>query len=169
MESRERVVGARGAQELAEGSGLLDLAHRALKKGGGLVRTERREGPIEIPGISAAFDELAQLFEQESRAIVTDDLDGHLTYCNPAFSRLTGYERESELGTTPPLPWWSPEFPRQSPEEARLAMHLYQTVILKLVREAGVFTHPGVMYPKEGWGSRRRSRFVAWPPSRESS
>ena len=40
----------------------------------------------------------------------------------------------------------------QSAREDRLAIELYKTVLRKLVREAGVFAHPGVMYPREGMG-----------------
>lgn len=117
-----------------------------------MAYTERRDPSVEIPGDSPAVGELNQLFEQTSVATVAMDLDGRVSYCNPAFSRLTGYERESVLGTTPPLPWWSPEFPMQSAREDRLAVELYKTVLRKLVREAGVFAHPGVMYPREGMG-----------------
>ncbi len=75
-----------------------------LSKGGGFVRTEHRGAPIEISGRSPVFDELAQLFEQESQPIVAGDMDGNLTYCNPGFSRLTGCERESVVAMTPPFP-----------------------------------------------------------------
>ena len=117
-----------------------------------MAYTERRDPSVEIPGDSPAVGELSPLFEQTSVATIAVDLDGRVSYCNPAFSRLTGFERESVLGTTPPLPWWSPEFPMQSAREDRLAIELYKTVLRKLVREAGVFAHPGVMYPREGMG-----------------
>ncbi len=37
------------------------------------------------------------------------DLEGRVTYVNPAFCRMVGYAAEELLGKTPPMPYWAPE------------------------------------------------------------
>ncbi len=37
------------------------------------------------------------------------DLEGRVTYVNPAFCRMVGYPAEDLLGKTPPMPYWAPE------------------------------------------------------------
>jgi two-component system sensor histidine kinase DctS len=37
------------------------------------------------------------------------DLDGRLTYVNPAFCRMTGYSADELLGHAAPMPYWDPE------------------------------------------------------------
>jgi len=37
------------------------------------------------------------------------DLDGRVTYVNPAFSRMVGLEAEDIVGRVPPMPYWAPE------------------------------------------------------------
>lgn len=37
------------------------------------------------------------------------DLEGRITYVNPAFCRMTGWTREELVGRTPPYPYWPPE------------------------------------------------------------
>jgi two-component system sensor histidine kinase DctS len=37
------------------------------------------------------------------------DLEGRVTYVNPAFCRLVGLPPEELLGKTPPMPYWAPE------------------------------------------------------------
>jgi len=34
------------------------------------------------------------------------DLDGRITYVNPAFCRMTGYEADELIGRAPPMPYW---------------------------------------------------------------
>jgi two-component system sensor histidine kinase DctS len=36
------------------------------------------------------------------------DLDGRITYVNPAFCRMVGYGAEELIGLTPPMPYWDP-------------------------------------------------------------
>ena len=37
------------------------------------------------------------------------DMQGRLTYINPAFSRMIGYPPEEIIGRLPPMPYWAPE------------------------------------------------------------
>lgn len=37
------------------------------------------------------------------------DMEGRITYVNPAFCRMCGYTAEELVGRTPPLPYWDPE------------------------------------------------------------
>ncbi len=37
------------------------------------------------------------------------DLDGKVIYVNPAFCRMTGFDSDELVGTTPPMPYWIPE------------------------------------------------------------
>ncbi|MFZ6771353.1 sensor histidine kinase [Undibacterium sp. SXout7W] len=37
------------------------------------------------------------------------DMEGRLTYVNPAFSRMVGYPAEEIIGRLPPMPYWAPE------------------------------------------------------------
>ncbi len=37
------------------------------------------------------------------------DLEGRITYVNPAFCRMVGYSAEELIGRTPPMPYWDPE------------------------------------------------------------
>jgi len=37
------------------------------------------------------------------------DLDGRITYVNPAFCRMVGWNPEELVGCVPPMPYWSPE------------------------------------------------------------
>lgn len=37
------------------------------------------------------------------------DLDGRITYVNPAFCRMTGYTAEELVGRAPPMPYWLPD------------------------------------------------------------
>lgn len=39
------------------------------------------------------------------------DLAGRITYVNPAFCRMIGYEAEELVGRAPPMPYWDPEDP----------------------------------------------------------
>lgn len=38
------------------------------------------------------------------------DLTGRVTYVNPAFCRMVGYERDELVGRTPPMPYWADEY-----------------------------------------------------------
>lgn len=37
------------------------------------------------------------------------DLEGTMTYVNPAFCRMTGFTRDELIGRKPPMPYWPPE------------------------------------------------------------
>ncbi len=37
------------------------------------------------------------------------DLDGRVTYVNPAFCRMVGWTAEDLVGTAPPMPYWAPD------------------------------------------------------------
>lgn len=37
------------------------------------------------------------------------DLEGRITYVNPAFCRMVGMPADELLGKKPPMPWWAPE------------------------------------------------------------
>ena len=37
------------------------------------------------------------------------DLDGRITYVNPAFCRMVGWSAEELVGASPPMPYWPPE------------------------------------------------------------
>lgn len=37
------------------------------------------------------------------------DMDGRLTYVNPAFCRMVGFSAEEIIGRLPPMPYWAPE------------------------------------------------------------
>ncbi len=37
------------------------------------------------------------------------DLDGRITYVNPAFCQMVGFEAEELIGQLPPMPYWDPE------------------------------------------------------------
>ncbi|MEW6163919.1 MAG: EAL domain-containing protein [Pseudomonadota bacterium] len=53
---------------------------------------------------------LSQAIEQNPHAVVITDPAGHVLYCNPAFSRMTGYTLSEIEGLTPTL-WQSGETP----------------------------------------------------------
>jgi two-component system sensor histidine kinase DctS len=44
------------------------------------------------------------------------DLEGRITYVNPAFCRMTGYEPEELIGQAPPMPYWDPADPQNMAE-----------------------------------------------------
>ncbi|MFN3987948.1 MAG: sensor histidine kinase [Rhodocyclaceae bacterium] len=37
------------------------------------------------------------------------DLEGRITYVNPAFCRMVGYAQDELIGRTPPMPYWDPD------------------------------------------------------------
>ncbi|QHE88603.1 two-component system sensor histidine kinase NtrB [Hydrogenophaga sp. BPS33] len=51
------------------------------------------------------------------------DMDGRITYVNPAFCEMVGLSAEQLVGTGPPAPWWPPELvdEYQQRQEVRLA------------------------------------------------
>ncbi|MDE2428599.1 MAG: PAS domain S-box protein [Burkholderiales bacterium] len=50
------------------------------------------------------------------------DMEGRLTYVNPAFCRMIGYPAEQIIGRVPPMPYWAPE-----------ALHEYQQRFTRLL------------------------------------
>ena len=48
-------------------------------------------------------DQLAAVIEQVAKSVVIADLDGTITYVNPAFERVTGYSRDEAIGQNPRL------------------------------------------------------------------
>jgi two-component system sensor histidine kinase DctS len=53
------------------------------------------------------------------------DLDGRVTYVNPAFSAMVGYPPQELVGKMPPMPYWAPE--AMSEYQQRLAQRLAGT------------------------------------------
>lgn len=64
----------------------------------GIIRdiTDRKERERELQMFREAV-------EQAGHAVVVTDTDGLITYVNPAFEELTGYDREEALGNTPAI------------------------------------------------------------------
>jgi PAS domain S-box-containing protein len=64
----------------------------------GVIRdiTERKERERELQMFREAV-------EQAGHAVVVTDTDGTITYVNPAFEELTGYDREDAIGNTPAM------------------------------------------------------------------
>lgn len=42
------------------------------------------------------------------------DLEGRITYVNPAFCRMVGYDADELVGRKPPMPYWDPDFEEQT-------------------------------------------------------
>ena len=71
--------------------------HRArLSQAMALENAERRKAQEERARLYAAI-------EQAAEYVLITDLDGTITYVNPAFERITGYSREEAIGATPRL------------------------------------------------------------------
>lgn len=50
------------------------------------------------------------------------DLDGRITYVNPAFCRMTGYKESELVGMLPPFPYWPEKSYRQQEETLELIL-----------------------------------------------
>ena len=53
------------------------------------------------PPVVANCSSLTAAIEQTDEAVVITDLDARILYVNPAFTRLTGYNREEAIGKNP--------------------------------------------------------------------
>lgn len=62
------------------------------------------------------------------------DLNGRITYVNPAFCRMVGYNAEELIGHAPPMPYWDPEHQRLSEE-------LHQRILAGKGPPAGIERH----------------------------
>ena len=98
--------------------------------------------------------------------VAVTDLQGRITYVNPAFCAMVGFEPQELLGHGSPAPYWPPELAGeyQKRQEIRLAgRHLppregYESVFMRkdgsrfpvLVFEAPLINHEGV---QTGWMS----------------
>lgn len=93
------------------------------------------------------------------------DLQGHITYVNPAFCQMVGYSEAELLGHSIPAPYWPPEFVSeyQQRQAIRLAGNVppregYESVFMRkdgtrfpvLIIEAPLINAPGV---QTGWMS----------------
>ena len=94
------------------------------------------------------------------------DLQGRITYVNPAFCQMVGFRAEELLGNTPPAPYWPPELADdyQRRQEVRLiGRHAppregYESIFMRkdgsrfpvLIIEAPLINHHGV---QTGWMS----------------
>ncbi len=50
------------------------------------------------------------------------DLNGRITYVNPAFCRMVGYTAAELVGRTPPMPYWDPEHAERTQELHEMIM-----------------------------------------------
>jgi PAS domain S-box-containing protein len=78
---------------------LVDLEIAAF--GGGLLVAGR--DVTERQRLAHERDRLATAVEQAAESIVVTDLEGRITYVNPAFERVTGYARSEVIGQNPRL------------------------------------------------------------------
>jgi PAS domain S-box-containing protein len=92
---------------------------RGRRKDGALVDVRIRTRPMFAPdgtvigGFAIVHDasealrdqrrlqQLAAAVEQSAESVVMTDLEGRMTYVNPAFERLTGYRRDEVIGANP--------------------------------------------------------------------
>jgi two-component system, LuxR family, sensor histidine kinase DctS len=49
------------------------------------------------------------------------DMQGHITYVNPAFCQMVGYSAEELVGTGCPAPWWPPDWSTNTSSARRCA------------------------------------------------
>jgi PAS domain S-box-containing protein len=63
--------------------------------------TERKRAEIALHEANASLARLAGAIEQTSESVVMTDVQGNITYVNPAFERVTGYSREEVIGGNP--------------------------------------------------------------------
>ncbi len=65
--------------------------------------TERNSARQELRASEQAVQRLLRAVEQTEEIIFTTDIDGTITYANPAFEKVYGYSREETIGQTPRL------------------------------------------------------------------
>jgi PAS domain S-box-containing protein len=63
--------------------------------------TERKRAEVDLDEANASLARLAGAIEQTSESVVMTDVEGRVTYVNPAFERVTGYRRDEVLGGNP--------------------------------------------------------------------
>ena len=68
-------------------------------------------------GKSRLFEEVKKRFDGDSNGIVVIDSAERVVFVNAVFSRLSGYDRETLLGTFPPFPWFNNGGPRERERE----------------------------------------------------
>ena len=69
------------------------------------------------------------------------DLNGRITYVNPAFCRMVGMPAENLIGRSPPMPYWAPEIMEEYQERfaqriaGRIGSQGFETVFLRKGQE----------------------------------
>ncbi len=76
-------------------------------------RDARRDLELRVRERTQALDEAHTVRKAMEDALPVGmharDLDGRITYVNPAFCAMTGYRADELLGQRPPYPYWPPE------------------------------------------------------------
>ncbi|HJP89651.1 MAG TPA: EAL domain-containing protein [Candidatus Limnocylindrales bacterium] len=89
------------ALEVVGVSGLVFLLATVATNAVGIVAEERDDARNVRTTLVDAQARLAAAVEQSHEAVVMTDLDGNITFVNPAFERMTGYPAAEVLGRNP--------------------------------------------------------------------